>query len=70
MCIKCFKGHYCPSRSNQPLPCPTGKYSKNEGAVTCDACPAGHSCLNASDAPKQCKEGEFSIAGVVSCKVS
>ena len=68
-CVSCYKGHYCPSMTIQPLPCVTGTYSDRTGSVACDICPPGYSCRNVSDPPKECNNGEYSIAGDATCKV-
>ncbi|KAK1786529.1 hypothetical protein P4O66_017651 [Electrophorus voltai] len=44
----CTAGHYCPSGSSQPLPCPPGQQ-----------CPPGHSCPYGSAEPSVCPSGTY-----------
>ena len=72
----CIEGHYCPSSSISPIPCPVGtygrdgttSYNKVENCITCDA---GHFCdtegLVQMDIINQtCQEGYYCNGGSTS----
>ncbi|KAM8989363.1 uncharacterized protein PRD47_016786 [Ara ararauna] len=40
----CPVGHYCPTGSPEPIPCPSGKYQDQAGKSQCETCPAGMFC--------------------------
>ena len=40
----CPVGHYCPTASSYPIPCPEGTYQDLTQQQTCKDCPAGHYC--------------------------
>ncbi|NWS49971.1 SVEP1 protein, partial [Probosciger aterrimus] len=48
----CPVGHYCPTGSPEPIPCPPGKYQDQAGKSQCETCPAGMEC-------KPCPGGMF-----------
>ncbi|XP_021231889.1 SCO-spondin-like isoform X4 [Numida meleagris] len=53
----CPAGHYCPAGSNEPWPCPTGKFLPQSGMVyqnACLPCPGGKFCQG---------EGLMSVSG-------
>ncbi|KAI4904543.1 hypothetical protein NFI96_029611 [Prochilodus magdalenae] len=64
----CVRGHYCPSGSVQPVPCPPGTFLSGRGAVSesdCDPCVPGFYCPNwaQSSVELSCPEGWFCPAG-------
>lgn len=40
----CPRGHFCPSGTSHPQPCPAGSYNNLTGQASCFPCPAGYSC--------------------------
>ncbi|XP_042813145.1 signal peptide, CUB and EGF-like domain-containing protein 3 [Panthera tigris] len=40
----CPQGHFCPSGTSLPHPCPAGSYSNLTGQASCFPCPAGYYC--------------------------
>lgn len=40
----CPRGHFCPSGTSHPQPCPPGSYSNLTGQASCFPCPAGYYC--------------------------
>ena len=40
----CLFGHYCPSGSGIPLPCPPGEFANQIGRSSCFVCPGRHYC--------------------------
>ncbi|XP_049323141.1 zonadhesin isoform X1 [Astyanax mexicanus] len=66
----CARGHYCPSGSSQPLPCPPGTFLGRRGAVSesdCDPCLPGFYCpaWGQNSVEIGCPEGWFCPAGSV-----
>lgn len=64
----CPPGSYCPEATDDPLPCPEGRYNSLGGAATdleCPLCPGGHVCLAGTVAPEACDAGTFCPAGAV-----
>ena len=46
----------CPEGSVSPVPCPIGKYNKEETQGTCQDCPKGKQCLSqGTEVPAPCK---------------
>jgi hypothetical protein len=74
-CNVCPKGHYCPTKTQWPIPCDSGYYSSSTGATACTICPAGSACAFPHEAPVACPttatsdgvEGYTSAAGATSC---
>lgn len=75
-CDICPKGHYCPSASNTPTPCPGGSYAALEGSIdsgtalswpSCISCPPGYSCVEGSVTPLPCGIGMHSNIGASAC---
>ena len=66
----CPLGHYCPTGSWSPLPCPPGTYAGSMGQTACTACTAGYYC-DANDwcpgtnytTPQLCPGGHYCPAG-------
>lgn len=54
----CPPGHYCPSGSVSPVPCPPGTYTLQNGATECNICPAGKYCLPGM-IPHLCPRGKW-----------
>ena len=65
----CPVGHYCPSGTSNPLPCPAGTYADREGMDACTICLQGYYCLaNSShyqDMP--CQPGKFCLCCIETC---
>ena len=67
----CINGHYCPSGSTQPRPCPPGTHSMSNGSQTvdqCEECPMGHMCSGGASLPAECAPGTVAPdSGAVLC---
>lgn len=42
--IEAPQGYYCPEQCQEPLSCPIGNYSYNDGSVECTPCEVGYWC--------------------------
>ena len=52
----CPVGHYCPTGTTLPIPCPNGTYAEIEGMAECETCKAGRLMLGvASPFPYRCR---------------
>ena len=59
-CTDCGKGNYCPSGAVNPIPCPTGSYSRANNAAWCFNCQAGtYSDETGSSECKSCPAGHY-----------
>ena len=68
--ITCPSGFYCPGVTINPLPCPRGTFSNNEGLFnvsSCDPCIPGSYCYNESltEPTGLCDAGHYCLSGAV-----
>nr|XP_054760398.1 neurogenic locus notch homolog protein 3-like [Lytechinus pictus] len=66
--VPCPLGHYCPTATDEPMPCPPGTYRSLLGAedeFDCFICPPGYYCPNdtANIYEIECDEGQFCPEG-------
>ena len=61
----CPIGHYCPTATVNPMPCPAGSYANETGLSSCLPCPEGFFCLlGTSDyTVNQCQQGYYCPEG-------
>ena len=61
----CPVGHYCPTGTTEPMPCPAGNYSDTIGSYICKQCPAGFYCTEGSSTyeDKPCPMGYYCPLG-------
>lgn len=62
----CPSGHYCEQGVVEPVECPTGTFSADEGRIQeddCTPCPPGFICPRGADEPQECPEGYYCIIG-------
>ena len=61
----CPLGHFCPTNSTYPIPCPNGSYADAIGMSYCKVCPSGYYCprksLKFKDKP--CPVGHYCLRG-------
>lgn len=75
-CDACPRGHYCPTRTETPVPCPAGLYGNATGLgdAACDGiCARGHYCPPGTLLPRQfpCPGGSYgNVTGLASAACS
>ncbi|OAF70388.1 hypothetical protein A3Q56_01860 [Intoshia linei] len=66
---KCPTGHYCPSKSAQPIPCPPGTFQANVQSFQCVPCTEGYYCSESTTTPTKCPPYNYCIKGSSSPKL-